>query len=84
MISILKFTKFIDMYNYYPLKMEKIKDKNDSNELSYIMSSNTHGSYKSNLNNPPRKHRTVPTDPELVNLLSIISGKIYERFNSCQ
>jgi len=34
------------MYNYYPLKMQSIKDKNDSNELSYIMSSNTRGAIK--------------------------------------
>ena len=49
-VQILKFTSFIDMYNYYPLKMQSIKDKNDSNELSYIMSSNTRGNYKNKLN----------------------------------
>lgn len=30
-------TKFIDFFNYYPVKMNKIKYKNDSNFMSQVM-----------------------------------------------
>ena len=33
-------TQFIDLFNYYPVKVNKLRYKNDSNELTYIMSSN--------------------------------------------
>lgn len=36
-------TQFIDLLNFYPVKVGKLRYKNDSNELTYIMSSNTKG-----------------------------------------
>lgn len=36
-------TKFIDMFNFYPVKVNKLRYKNDSNEFTYIMSSGKHG-----------------------------------------
>lgn len=32
-------TKFIDTFNYLPVKVNKLRYKNDSNEFTYIMSS---------------------------------------------
>lgn len=36
-------TQFIDLFNFYPVKVHNLRYKNDSNELTYIMSSNTKG-----------------------------------------
>jgi len=36
-------TSFIDLFNYYPLRVCNIRYKNDSNELTYVMNSNTRG-----------------------------------------
>lgn len=44
MVVIQKLTQFIDLFNYFPLKVNKMRQKNDSNELQYIMSSNKKGS----------------------------------------
>ena len=44
MISIQKLSKFIDIFNYYPIHVHTIRKKNDSNELTFIMNSNTRGS----------------------------------------
>ena len=40
MVSIQKLSRFIDAFNFYPVRVNKIKNKNASNELTYIMSSN--------------------------------------------
>ena len=32
-------TQFIDMFNFYPTKVNKLRNKNDSTELSYVMNS---------------------------------------------
>lgn len=45
-VSIVKLTQFIDGFNFYPLRINSIKGKNDSTEVTYIMSSNTVGSLK--------------------------------------
>lgn len=42
-IRIQLLTNFIDLFNYYPLKVNKLRYKNDSNELTYVMNSNTQG-----------------------------------------
>ena len=42
-IIIQKLTQFIDMFNFYPIKVHKVRYKNDSNELTYIMNSGMHG-----------------------------------------
>lgn len=36
-------TAFIDLFNYYPLRVCNIRYKNDSNELTFVMNSNTKG-----------------------------------------
>jgi hypothetical protein len=43
-VKIQALTEFIDLFNYYPLRVCNIRYKNDSNELTYIMNSNTKGS----------------------------------------
>jgi hypothetical protein len=40
---IVALTAFIDLFNYYPLRVCKVRYKNDSNELTFIMNSNTRG-----------------------------------------
>lgn len=37
-------TSFIDLFNYYPMQVCKVRYKNDSNELTYVMNSGLHGS----------------------------------------
>ena len=34
-------TQFIDLFNFYPVKVGKLRYKNDSNEFTYIMNSGT-------------------------------------------
>jgi hypothetical protein len=36
-------TQFIDLFNFYPVKVSNLRYKNDSNEVTYVMSSNTKG-----------------------------------------
>ena len=36
-------TKFIDLFNYYPIQVDKLRSTNDSNEFTYIMNSGNHG-----------------------------------------
>ena len=36
-------TQFIDLFNFYPVKVGKLRYKNDSNEFTYIMNSGTQG-----------------------------------------
>jgi len=31
------------MFNFYPIKVHKVRHKNDSNELTYVMNSGVHG-----------------------------------------
>ena len=44
MISIQKLGKFIDIFNFYPIHVGGIRKKNHSDELTFIMNSNTRGS----------------------------------------
>jgi hypothetical protein len=32
------------MFNFYPVKVHKVRYKNDSNEFTYVMNSGMHGS----------------------------------------
>ena len=45
MISLQKLTKFIDGFNFYPLRVNKLHNKNSSKELTYVMSSNQYSSF---------------------------------------
>ncbi len=44
MIQIQKLTQFIDFFNYYPVNVPTIRHKNDSNELTFVLSANQYGS----------------------------------------
>ena len=44
MVSIQKLTKFIDSFNFSPINVAHINFKNDSNEMTYVMTSNSKGS----------------------------------------
>ena len=43
MVSVQKLSKFIDSFNFYPVDVGKIHFKNASQEMTYIMTSNTKG-----------------------------------------
>ena len=43
MVSIQKLSKFIDIFNFYPIHIGGIRKKNHSDELTFIMTSNTRG-----------------------------------------
>lgn len=42
-VQIQKLTQFIDMFNFYPIKVNKLRSKNESNALTYVMNSGIHG-----------------------------------------
>lgn len=44
MVSIRKLTEFIDSFNFYPVKVNKIHYKNVSKDMTYVMTSNTKSS----------------------------------------
>lgn len=79
-------TQFIDLFNYYPVKVNKLRYKNDSNDVTYIMSSNTHGT-KDERGLPVKQADAAEKSAEekhLLNLLQMVSNKIRERFDSFQ
>lgn len=79
MVSIQKLAKFIDVFNYYPIQVNSLRAKNDSDELTFIMTSNTRGSLKEQEN---RKEQQHVDEKHLMDLLQIISAKLYERFKN--
>ena len=78
-------TLFIDLFNFYPLKVSKLRQKNDSNEVTYVMSSGTHGTKnaKGDLILPKSVPKTAE-EKHLIKLLAIVSDKINERFINLQ
>ena len=44
MVSIQKLSLFIDGFNFSPIKVSNIHFKNDSNEMTYVMTNNEKGS----------------------------------------
>ena len=44
MVSIQKLSTFIDSFNFSPINVAHINYKNDSNEMTYVMTSNGKGS----------------------------------------
>ena len=83
MILIKLLTKFIDTFNYLPVKVNKLRYKNDSNEFTYIMSSGQYGS-KNERGEVVHQVVTKKTREEqhLMKLLALVSNKIQERFTS--
>lgn len=76
-------TKFIDTFNYLPVKVNKLRYKNDSNEFTYIMSSGKYGS-KNDRGEVVFQQTTKKSKEELhlLKLLALVSNKIQERFTS--
>ena len=72
------------MFNFYPVKVNKLRYKNDSNELTYVMNSGVHGSLndKGEMLVQPAPEARTDDEKHLQNLLALISGKIKERFQS--
>jgi len=42
-VKISKFTSFIDMFNFFPVPVNKIHYKNDSNEVNFVMNTKNPG-----------------------------------------
>lgn len=80
MISVQKFSQFIDSFNFFPVKVDQIHFKNDSNEMTYVMTSNTKGSLMGNHN--ANWQDKPEEEKKLLKLLSLVSFKIYERFRN--
>ena len=80
-VSIQKLTQFIDMFNYYPIKVHKVRYKNDSDGLTYVMNSGVHGT-KNELGEYAKFDKAAKTEDEkyLNTLLQLVSDKIRERF----
>lgn len=83
-VKIQLLTQFIDLFNYYPVKVNKLRQKNDSNEMTYVMSSGIHGTKNDRgefvvYQNPEMKTRNVE-EAHMLKLLSLVSDKIRERF----
>jgi len=79
-ISAIKFMQFIDMFNYYPVQVNKLRYKNDSDHLTRVLTSNTRGTadtIKVGGTPPPIKD---PEEKHLMKLLALVSNKLYERF----
>ena len=70
-------TKFIDTFNYLPVKVNKLRYKNDSDEFTWVMSSGKYGS-KNERGETVLQKIEKKTDKELhlLNLLTLVSGKI--------
>lgn len=82
-----KLTQFIDMFNFYPIKVGSLRIKNDSNELTFVMNSGMKGTKNERgerlaLNSPFEKESEE--QKYLKRLLSIVSDKIRERFSNLQ
>jgi Ca2+-binding EF-hand superfamily protein len=86
-VRIQKLTQFIDLFNFYPVKVNKLRSKNDSNELTYVMSSGTHGTKNEAgeiVNNFSKEESKTEDEKHLLKLLSLVSNKISERFLNLQ
>lgn len=73
------------MFNFYPVKVNKLRHKNDSNEVTFVMSSGIHGTR--NERGEVIKTKLEPkTEDEkyLLKLLALVSDKINERFVNLQ
>jgi len=84
--SIHNLTKFIDLFNFYPIKVFKLRRKNDSNELTYVMNSGAYGTKNDRGETISAPKPVVKSDEEkyLLRLLALVSDKIKERFVNIQ
>ena len=75
MVSVNKLSAFIDFFNFLPFKIKKTK--NNSKDIYYVMSSNQKGEATYEKETKQDEEKAVFTE-----MLSMISSKINERFNS--
>lgn len=78
-------TRFIDLFNFYPIKVGKLRQKNCSNEVTFVMSSGVHGSKneRGELILPKSEGKT-DDEKYLLKLLALVSDKMKERFLNLQ
>ena len=83
-VKIQLLTQFIDLFNYYPVKVNKLRSKNDSNEITYVMSSGVHGTKNERgefvVYNNQETDKKTDEETHMLKLLSLVSDKIRERF----
>lgn len=79
-------TRFIDLFNFYPIKVGKFRQKNDSNEVTFVMSSGVHGSKneRGEMVHPKLAEDKTEDEKYLLKLLALVSDKIKERFVNLQ
>jgi len=81
MVSIQKLTRFIDAFNFYPVRVSQLHYKNTSNDMTYVMTSNTKQSLTEKDPSPPWQDKNEE-EKRLIKLLSLVSMKINERFRN--
>jgi len=81
MVSIQKLSQFIDSFNFYPVKVGHIHFKNTSNDMTYVMTSNTKGSLAEKDKAPAWQDKSEE-EKRLIKLLSLVSLKLSERFKN--
>ena len=84
-IQIQLLTKFIDLFNFYPVQVGKLRQKNDSNEVTFVMTSGVHGSINERGETlQPKQEAKTDEEKHLIKLLALVSDKIKERFVNIQ
>jgi hypothetical protein len=86
-ISAIKFMQFIDMFNYYPVQVNKLRYKNDSDHLTRVLTNGTRGTADTTTVGGVPSSIHIIKDPEekhLLKLLALVSNKLYERFATLQ
>jgi|LauGreDrversion4_2_1035121.scaffolds.fasta_scaffold157751_1 Ca2+-binding EF-hand superfamily protein len=74
---------FIDLFNFYPVQVGKLRQKNESNELTYVMSSGVHGTRNERGETiMPKPEPKTEEEKYLTKLLALVSDKIKERFRN--
>ena len=81
MVSIRKLTEFIDSFNFYPVKVNKILYKNRSKDMTYVMTSNTKGSL-ADADIGKKWQEKDQEEQRLMKLLALVSYKLHERFRN--
>ena len=81
MVSIQNLGKFIDSFNFSAVKVGQLIQKNDSYEMTHVMTMNTRKSLADN--HVGSVWQDKPEDEQkLLKLLSLVSFKIHERFRN--
>lgn len=79
MISIQKLAKFIDVFNYFPISVNSLRSKNDSNEITFVMTSNKRSSL---VTEEKKKETKSEEEKHLMKVLALVSEKLSERFKN--